>query len=118
MGEYLLNDYLPGFANTVVAELGIALFFGLWSLRQLGFVALVNLVTHPALHLFLWSAFWWHALSVPWLVVLALELAVVLAEAAMLSRWLSLEFRKSILLSAAMNAASYLVGLAITAPRF
>ncbi len=113
MHEYLLQEYLPGFAITVFAELGVALFFGLWTLRQLSIVALVNLITHPTLHVVLWSAFWWHSRSAPLLVMLGLEVVVFLAEGAMLWRWLPMRPGKSFALSAVMNSTSGLIGLAI-----
>jgi hypothetical protein len=111
MSQYLLTDYLPALANTVVAELGVSLFFGFWSLRQLGAVVLVNLVTHPALHVVLWAGYWWHDTLPPLLVILGLELAVVLAEGVLLRIWLRLRTTKALAISATMNAASYLLGL-------
>lgn len=113
MNDYLLQDYLPGLACTVVAELGVAVLGGLWSERQLGAVVAVNLVTHPALHLALWAAFWWREAAPSWLMVAALEGAVVLAEGAMLWPWLRWPIRKALALSAAMNVTSYLAGLAM-----
>ncbi len=115
MDQYLLHEYLPALANTIVAELGVALLFGLWSVRQLSMVVLVNLISHPLLHVVLWAAYWWHSATPPWPVLLGLELAVVLVEGALLWRWLPLGARKSFGLSAAMNSISYLVGLAIAA---
>jgi hypothetical protein len=110
MIQYLLQDYLPAFASTVLAEVGVAVLFGVWTLRQLGAVALVNLLTHPALHAVLWAVFWWHGAAAPGLVQLALEGAVVLAEGLLLRRWLRLPTGRAFLLSAAMNAASCLLG--------
>ncbi len=115
MSQYLLHDYLPAFANTVLAELGVAVFFGLWSLPQLSRVVLANLATHPALHIVLWFTFWCHEASPPWMVLLALELAVVLAEGALLWRWLPWPAGKALGLSAAMNTTSCLVGWAVAA---
>jgi hypothetical protein len=73
-------------------------------------VVLVNLVTHPALHALLWVAFWGRGASVPLPVVLALEGAVLVSEAALLRWWLRLPTARAFTLSAAMNFASYLAG--------
>jgi len=116
MNQYLLYDYLPAFANVVVAEVGVAVLFGFWSLRQIGAVALVNFVTHPALHLVLWVGFWGHDASPSWLVLLALEVAVVIVEGTLLRIWLRLPTGRAFLLSAAMNTTSYLIGLAVASP--
>lgn len=113
MNDYLLNYYLPGFAKTVAIELGVAVLFGLWSLRQLRAVVLVNLATHPALHGVLWALFWSQGVREPLPVQLALEVTVFLAEGAMLRWWLRLPAGRMFVLSAMMNAASYLIGLAL-----
>ena len=113
MNQYLLYDYLPAFANSVVAEVGVAVLFGFWSLRQFGAVALVNLVTHPTLHVVLWVGFWGHEASPSWPVLLALEVAVVIAEGTLLRLWLRLPAGIAFMLSAVMNATSYLIGLAV-----
>lgn len=108
-----MNDYLPAFANTVVMELGVVLLFGFWSTRQLGAVLLVNLITHPALHAVLWAVYFWNeeALTLPLMVVL--EVLVFLAEGTLLWRWLKLPTGRAFRVSAAMNGASYLLGLAL-----
>ena len=115
MSQYLLYEYLPGFALTIAAELGVAVVFGLWTFRPLSRVVLVNLITHPALHLFLWLAFWGRQGLPPWGVLVALELAVVLAEGVLLWRWLPWPAGKALGLSAVMNATSCLVGWAVAA---
>lgn len=113
MSDWLFNDYLPAFANTVVTELGVAVLFGFWSVRQLGMVLLVNLITHPALHAVLWAVYFWNeaALTLPLMIVL--EVVVFLAEGTMLWRWLKLPARRAFMMSAAMNCASYLLGFAL-----
>ncbi len=113
MSQYLLCDYLPAFASTVAAELGVAVLLGFWSLRQFGAVVLVNLLTHPLLHVVLWEEYWWHNATPPWFVLLALELAVLLAEGLMLRLRLRLPAGKPFGLSAAMNATSCLIGFLI-----
>ena len=109
MGEYLLQQYLPAFASTVAIELGVAVLLGFWNPRQLGAVALVNLITHPTLHVVLWTFGWWQP---P--VLLALEVVVFFAEGALLMRLLRLPATKALLVSAAMNATSALLGLVLS----
>ncbi len=116
MSQYLLYNYLPAFANTVLAELGVAVLVGFWSLRQLGAIVLVNLVSHPALHVVLWAAFWCHQAVAPMRVLFELELAVVVVEGILLRIWLRVPPGKAFGLSAAMNTISYLIGLAIAVP--
>ena len=117
MSEYLLQDYLPALANTLAIELGVALLLGFWNLRSLGVAALVSLVTHPLLHGVLWLLYGLggeEALGLP--EQLGLEVAVFLAEGAMLRRWLQLPARRAFLMSAAMNGASYLLGFVLPGP--
>lgn len=114
MSHYLLHGYLPAFATAVFAEMGVAILFGLWTLRQLGAVALVNCLTHPALHALLWVGYWRRGASLSGWDVFGFELAVVLVEGALLRSWLRLPARKAFLLSTVMNSASYLIGLGIS----
>ncbi len=111
MSQYLLSDYLPGLATTIAVEFGVVAPVGFWSLRAFGVVVLVNLLTHPALHVLLWLGYWWHAATPPVFVLLALEVAVALAEGFLSWRWLRLPAGKALLLSAAMNTVSGLLSL-------
>jgi len=109
MSDYLLRHYLPAFAITLSIELGVALFLGLWSTRQLAAVALANVTTHPALHVVLWVSGWSQPAA-----LLALEGAVFLAEGVLLVLLLKLPARRALLISAALNATSALLGLWLT----
>jgi hypothetical protein len=109
MADYLLHQYLAALAGTLALELGVAIVLGLWSPRQLRAVVLVNLATHPTLHAVLWTTGW----SQPGAIV-ALEVVVFAAEGLMLRRLLRLTAGRAMLLSAAMNGASALVGLTLT----
>ncbi|RPJ56819.1 MAG: hypothetical protein EHM24_30065 [Acidobacteria bacterium] len=108
MSDYLLQQYLPAFASTLAIELGVAVLLGFWNPRQLGAVALVNIITHPTLHVVLWTSGLWHT---P--VLLALEVVVFVAEGALLMRLSRLPAAKALGMSAAMNAASALLGLVL-----
>jgi len=113
MNDWLIQDYLPAFASTVALELGVAVLLGFWSRRELLAVLGVNLVTHPTLHLILWTIFWTKLLPLTWPLLLALEVMVFLAEWALLARWLRLPARRAGLVSLAINAASALLGLVL-----
>jgi len=110
MNDWLLAQYLPALASTLAIELGVAVLLGFRTRRELLAVIFVNLVTHPSLHLILWLIFRTHLLPLDWPVLTTLEVAVFLAEWAMLARWLRLSARRAALVSFAMNAASALLG--------
>ena len=114
MNDWLLETYLPALACTLAIELGVAVMLGFWTRRELLAVILVNLVTHPALHLILWLLFRTRLLPLDWPVLTALEVAVFLAEWAMLARWLRLSARRAATVSFCMNAASALLGCLLT----
>lgn len=108
MSEYLLEVYLPAFASTLAIELGVAILLGFWSLRQLGAVMLVNFISHPTLHVVLWTFNWWQPTE-----LLVAEVVVFLFEAALLLWLLKLPTTKALLVSAAMNTTSALLGLVL-----
>ena len=110
MNDYLLHEYLPAFASTLAIELGVAVLLGFWNRRELLAVIFVNLVTHPSLHLILWIIFCTNLVPLDWPVLTAFEVAVFLAEWAMLARWLRLSVRRAAAVSFAMNATSALLG--------
>ena len=110
MNDYFWHEYLPAFASTLAIELGVAVFLGFWSRRELLAVILVNLVTHPLLNLSLWIISWKNLLPLDWPILIVFEVAVFLAEWVMLARWLRLSARRAAAVSFAMNATSALVG--------
>ena len=110
---YLLHSYLPAFCSTVCIELGVAMLLGYWSPRALLAVFLVNVVTHPALHVFLLVVFYFQLMPLELPLVLSLELAVFLTEWILLAYALRLRKRQAAVLSFSVNAASYLLGLLI-----
>jgi hypothetical protein len=113
MDQYLLHDYLPAFASTVVTELGVAMLFGFWGLRQLAVVVLMHFVTHPALHLILWAGYWGHGASPSLAMELVLEVGVVLAEASLIRWFLRVPTGQAFAVAAAMNTISYLMGFVL-----
>lgn len=108
---YVLHEYLPAFASTVAIELGVAIWLGFWTRRELLAALGVNLVTHPALHVILWVVFCTKCLPLAWPLLLALEIVVWLAEAVLLAWWLRWPVRRAGGVSLALNAASVLLGL-------
>ena len=88
MNDFLWHPYLPALASTLAIELGVAVLLGFWSRRELLAVIFVNLATHPSLHLILWLIFRMNLLPLDWPLLTILEVAVFLAEWAMLARWL------------------------------
>ena len=112
--DYLLDQYLPAFASTIAIELGVAVMLGFRRTRELLAVLLVNIVTHPALHAFLWVVFWTELLPLTWPLLLLLEVVVFLAEWWMLARLLRLSATRAGLVALAMNTSSALLGLMLT----
>jgi hypothetical protein len=90
---------------------------GLRGWRALSAVALVSVVTNPALNLTLVALRAAGMLGSPvayWSAVAALELLVVLAERRLLTWALGGSSRRMLLVSAAMNAASFGVGIVLS----
>ena len=112
----LLWGLLAPLAFTLAVELPVAAALGLRSGRALAAVACVSLVTNPLLTLaglLLSRAYDWSASPAGALaVVLPAEVAVVLVEWRLLLWALGGSPRRMFLVSAAMNAASALAGLA------
>ncbi|MCY2991126.1 MAG: hypothetical protein NTY19_25090 [Planctomycetota bacterium] len=112
--DYLLHEYLPAFASTIAIELGVAVMLGFWRAPELSAVLLVNIVTHPALHAFLWVVFCTKVLPLTWPLLLVLEAVVFLAEWGMLARLLRLSATRAGLVALTINTASALLGLMLS----
>lgn len=106
MRDYLILQYLPALASTLAIELGVAALLGWRTPRQFGAVGIVNLVTHPLLHVVLWVTGWSQPAA-----LLGLEVAVFLAEGALLMRLLRLPAGRALMASAVMNTTSAILGL-------
>jgi hypothetical protein len=101
---------------TIAVEVPVAALLGLRSRRAVAAVALVSVVTNPPLNFVLLAL----GLALPgfaenaaayWLTVAALEVLAVLAEWRLLLWVLGGESRRMLVVSAAMNAASFGAGL-------
>lgn len=104
-------------ALTVAIELALAVaFFGVRTRREMLVVALAQVVTNPSVEL-LCMAVGWRAslplLSMPWLVVLAAELAACVVEA-LLYRMVGVS-RHPWLMSVVLNSTSFGLGLLLAA---
>jgi len=115
MTYYLIYSYLMAFYSTVAIELGVAVLLGYRDPRSLLAVFLVNVVTHPTLHVFLVVVYFFGLMTIQLPLVITLELAVFLTEWILLAYALRLRTRQAGILSLSMNAASYLLGLLILA---
>ena len=113
MTSYLLDSYLPAFGSTIAIELGVALLLGFADPRSLLAVILVNVVTHPTLHVFLLGNLYFGMMTVTPPVIIALELAAVLTEGLLLAYALRLRPGRAATLSLAINTGSFLLGLLI-----
>lgn len=104
-------DYLMALGLTMAVELPVAWLLGLRTISAVLAIVMVNLVTHPLLHLILlvlltvqgWAA-------APLYVILVLECAVTAAEWGLLAYALG-QPKKMLLISVAANAASYTIGV-------
>ena len=103
--------YLVPLLVTIAVEVAVAVLLGFRRRNELAAVALVTVFTFPILSLIL-AAFTLSDLDRGWYLaaLLALETAVVLAEWKLLAYALRRE-QRVLLISATMNAASFLVGL-------
>ena len=110
-------DYLRWSAEalilTIVIEVIIAWLFGLRSKRELLTVLLINVITNPLLNYLITVNGYFHLVSRTNLLILCLEVVVVLVEWRLLVWVLRQKVKKMLVLSVAMNAASYLAGLLI-----
>ena len=98
-------------ALTLIFEMGFALLCGKRG-RALSFVALVNLLTNPAV---VCTVLIWNALALPgyWALIAALECSAVLVEGFIYKRS-GAGFRRPYLFSLAANAVSYTLGLFVS----
>lgn len=105
---------------TLAIEVPVAAAMGLRTRREIWAVVLVNLVTNPLLNLFVLTAAYFSGWGVLFgggsvsssVVVGVLEVSVVIAEWRLLLWAVGGSSRKMLLTSIAMNAASFLFGLA------
>lgn len=105
-----MSNYLLVLSLTLVIEVVVAIVFGIRQRRGFLAVFLVNIVTHPLLHLLLIILSYFSIPTVNDFVIYGLEIIVVLAEGYLLSYALHKRFKSMLLLSLLMNAASFFIG--------
>lgn len=114
-----LTVLLPALVLTLLIEIPVGMLCGLRSRREIGAVALVNLITNPLLNYIVFvlaisysGPYAWRP-GLYWGIVVFLEVLVVIAEWRLLLWALGGSSRKLLLTSVLMNAASFGVGVAI-----
>lgn len=106
----MFGRFLLALLLTVAIEGGVAWLFGLRTRQSQLTVALVNVVTNPALNVLLLLLAWLGVDVTLWL-VLPLEILVVLAEWGLLAYAFGGPKRRLFILSLTANAASFLAGV-------
>jgi hypothetical protein len=104
-----LARYLLALLLTVVIEGGIAWLFGLRTARLQLAVAMINCMTNPALN-FLLLALAWKGMSVPFPMIVFLEVVVVVVEWQLLVYATGHPRGRLFSLSLAANTASFFAG--------
>jgi len=99
--------------SALVTELPIAALFGLWRLRQLAAVALINVITNPPLNYLLVLNFNMRFIPHTLMLLLCLEAVVVLVEWRLLVFALRKGPWRMLILSVVMNFCSFIVGAMI-----
>ena len=102
--------YLLALVLTVAIEGGVAWLFKLRTVRSQLTVALINCITNPTLNFFVyWLA--WRGVEVTLFRVFLLEILVVIVEWGLLVYAFNGRKRRLLILSLAMNGASFLAGV-------
>jgi hypothetical protein len=113
MGKMWTNSYLFALGLTILVEVSIALALGYREKTEVISVILINLMTQPVLNYFLFVVSNFSLFYVTVQAILSLEALVILIEWRLLAYVSQENSRRLLLLSLAMNVASYLIGLPI-----
>lgn len=108
----LASEYFVALLLTVAIEIIVAVLFWYRNKESILSVVLVNLITNPLANFLVLFNSYTNLLPENTLIII-IEIGVVLAEWGLLVYALRLEPKKMLLLSVAMNVASYAVGLLI-----
>jgi hypothetical protein len=110
----LLSNFILALLATITIELAVATGMGFRSKEHVKTIIIVNVLTNPALNYFIVAM---SSLGMPVStgMILVLELFVVLVEWRLLMFALKKEWKTMLLLSLAMNATSYTVGVLLMA---
>jgi O-antigen/teichoic acid export membrane protein len=114
---FYLGPAMMALGLTLLLELSVALAMGWRTRNDLAGVAAVSIMTNPFFVLCVYVLLLVSKSLSPWPLVLlfmiVLEIVIVLVEWRLLRWALKKDSRKTILLSAAMNAASFAAGLVV-----
>ena len=109
-------NFITALFLTIIIETFTAILFGYKKQRELLAVAIVSMVTNPALNLFIATVYYLKFINISIGLILFLELTVVIIEWRMLKKMLRKNSNELLLLSFAMNSASFMAGLLISYP--
>jgi hypothetical protein len=98
---------------TLAIEIPVAVLLGYRKNREIAAVILVNVITNPPLNYLIYLNYYFDWMPYTTFAVICLEVAVVLVEWRLLLFALRKSSSRMLLLSAAMNATSYVVGAII-----
>ena len=110
----LIGALLFALVLTLVTELAVAAILGARGL-DLVIIGLVNCLTNPIVNYAYWwaCALWGGTVAVPYLVLAALELAVLFGEALLFKKLLFFHKISAMRLSLILNASSFALGLIV-----
>lgn len=103
-------NYLIALGLTLIIESLIGLLVGFRNKKEFAALILVNLVTHPLLHLLFFLNNYLAFLTVNDGIIVLLEILITITEGCLLSLALKKPLKRMLLVSLAMNASSFLLG--------
>lgn len=106
-----VSNLILALALTVVIEIIVAILLGYRKKWELLTIVLINVITNPILNYILIVNSYFNWLSINIFIVISLEVIVVIVEWLLLKYTFRKDSKKLLILSVAMNATSFLVGL-------
>jgi O-antigen/teichoic acid export membrane protein len=109
--KMFVSNLILALALTVVIEIIVAILLGYRKKWELLTIVLINVITNPILNYILIVNSYFNWLSINIFIVISLEVIVVIVEWLLLKYTFRKDSKKLLILSVAMNATSFLVGL-------
>ena len=106
----MLEIYIIALYLTIFSEVGVAYFFGLRTKKEIFFVVLASLITHPILHISTWFIFTRQLFEITFPIIIIFEILIAFTEAIILWGGLRRPFKEMITIAFLMNAMSFLLG--------
>ena len=106
-----LIEYLFTLILTVILEISVAFLWGLKKTVELRAILLINLLTHPILHLTIWTISYFYPAIVGFGLILLFEIIIILSEWRLLVLILRKKSEHVLILSSLMNITSFVVGI-------